>query len=69
VQVRSTVGAGDALLGGLVAAFAQDQDPADALRLGICCGSGTAEKPGTGLFDRQGVNDLMSHVEIRSLDV
>jgi 6-phosphofructokinase 2 len=69
VQVRSTVGAGDALLGGLVAAFAQDQDPADALRLGICCGSGTAEKPGTELFTRQGVNDLMNHVEIGPLDV
>lgn len=69
VQVRSTVGAGDALLGGLVAAFAQDQDPADALRLGVCCGSGTAEQPGTGLFDRQGLNDLMERVQISPLDV
>jgi 6-phosphofructokinase 2 len=68
VQVRSTVGAGDALLAGLVAAFAQDQDPADALRLGICCGSGTAEQPGTGLFDRHGLNYLMNRVELRSLD-
>jgi 6-phosphofructokinase 2 len=63
------VGAGDALLGGLVAAFAQDQDPADALRLGICCGSGTAEKPGTGLFTRQDINDLSDQVEIRPLDL
>ena len=68
VQVRSTVGAGDALLGGLVAAFAQAQDPADALRLGVSCGSGTAEQPGTRLFDRHGLNDLMNQVEIRSLD-
>ena len=69
VQVRSTVGAGDALLGGLVVAFAQDQDPADALRLGICCGSATAEKPGTGLFTRRDLEDLINHVEIRPLDV
>ncbi|MGD8474279.1 MAG: 1-phosphofructokinase family hexose kinase [Anaerolineae bacterium] len=69
VQVRSTVGAGDALLGGLVAAFAQDEDPADALRLGVCCGSGTAEKPGTGLFARQALEDLMKRVEIRPLDI
>ena len=47
VRVRSTVGAGDALVGGLVAAFARGQDQADALRLGVCCGSGTAQKPGT----------------------
>ena len=69
VQVRSTVGAGDALLGGLVAAFAQDHDPADALRLGICCGSATAEKPGTGLFTPQDINDSINNVEIRPLDV
>ena len=69
VQVRSTVGAGDALLAGLVAAFAQDQDLADALRLGICCGSGTAEQPGTGLFTRQRVHDLMNHVDIDPLDI
>ncbi len=35
VPVRSTVGARDSLVEGLVAAFARGQDPADALRLGI----------------------------------
>ena len=69
LQVRSTVGAGDALLGGLAAAFAQGHDPADALRLGVCCGSGTAEKPGTGIFARQDLDDLMERVQISPLDV
>lgn len=69
VQVRSTVGAGDALLGGLVAAFARSQDPADALRLGICCGSGTAEKPGTGLFARQDIERLADRVEVQRLNL
>ncbi len=69
VQVRSTVGAGDALVGGLVAAFAQGKDPADALRLGVCCGSGTAEKPGTGLFTCEDIQRLTDRTEIHSLNI
>jgi len=69
VPVRSTVGAGDSLVGGLVAAFARGQDPADALRLGICCGSGTAQKPGTGLFTREDIEGLAESVEVHRLDI
>ena len=51
VAVRSTVGAGDSMLAGLVAALARGDAAADALRLGLACGSGTAAQPGTELFD------------------
>jgi len=68
VHVRSTVGAGDALVGGLIAAFARGKSPAEALRLGVCCGSGTASKPGTELFQRDDIDRLWPQVEIRALD-
>ncbi len=68
VSVRSTVGAGDALVGGLVAAFAQGKSPAEALRLGVCCGSGTVSKPGTKLFHRDDIDRLLPNVEIHTLD-
>ena len=69
VRVRSTVGAGDALVGGLVAAFARGQDQADALRLGVCCGSGTAQKPGTGLFTREDIDRLLDEIKVHFLDI
>ena len=69
IAVRSTVGAGDSLLAGLVAAFARAQTPAEALRLGVCCGSGTAAQPGTELFDPQALDGLMAQVNVESLDI
>ncbi|QDT93605.1 1-phosphofructokinase family hexose kinase [Gimesia algae] len=68
VQIRSTVGAGDSLVGGLVAAFAQGRDIAAALRLGIACGSGTAQHPGTSLFTREDIERLETQVTVKLLD-
>ncbi|NPA92331.1 MAG: 1-phosphofructokinase family hexose kinase [Chloroflexi bacterium] len=67
VQVRSTVGAGDSLVGGLVAAFAQGAPPEEALRLGVACGSGTASQPGTALFEPASLDKLQQGVQVRRL--
>ena len=64
VEVRSTVGAGDSMVAGLVAALAAGRGPEEALRLGVACGSGTAAKPGTAIFDWPQVKALMPAVEI-----
>jgi len=69
VAVRSTVGAGDSLVGGLVAAFARGKTPAEALRLGVSCGSGTAAQPGTRLFDPVILPALMNQVVITELSI
>lgn len=68
IDLRSTVGAGDSLVAGLVAAFARGQTPAEALRLGVCCGAGTAAQPGTELFDPATLDGLMAQVDVKSLD-
>lgn len=69
IDVRSTVGAGDSLVAGLVAAFARGQTTAEALRLGVCCGAGTAAQPGTELFDPQALGGLLAQVDVESLDI
>ncbi len=68
VAVRSTVGAGDSMVAGLVCAFACGQPPEIALRLGIACGSGTARHPGTELFGADEIDELMKTIEISALD-
>ncbi|MCG7413990.1 MULTISPECIES: 1-phosphofructokinase family hexose kinase [Microbacterium] len=49
VQVRSTVGAGDAFLAGLVLRLAQGRPVADAFRTAAAAGAATAALPGTEL--------------------
>lgn len=67
IEVASTVGAGDSMVAGLVAGFATGRNPADALRLGIACGSGTASQPGTELFDPADLPGLQDKVQVRPL--
>ena len=69
VRVRSTVGAGDSMVAGLVAAFAQGQRPEEALRLAIACGSGTAAQPGTGIFSHNDLDPLLREIAVETLNV
>ncbi|MDO7852456.1 1-phosphofructokinase family hexose kinase [Hymenobacter convexus] len=52
VTRRSTVGAGDSLVAGLVHALAQGQGLPEAVRLGVACGTAATLNPGTELFHR-----------------
>ncbi|MGE0048948.1 MAG: 1-phosphofructokinase family hexose kinase [Acidithiobacillus sp.] len=65
VTVRSTVGAGDSMVAGLVAGFAQGKHPSEALRLGVACGSATAMQPGTALATRNDVITLLQEVDVQ----
>ncbi len=67
VEVRSTVGAGDSLVGGLVAGFVRRWSVEDTLRLAVSCGSGTAAHPGTALFAPETLEGLMQQVKVRRL--
>lgn len=68
VKVRSTVGAGDSMVAGLIAAFAAGADSDRALRLGLACGSATAAQPGTELFEGCEVGALADRVEVIGLE-
>jgi 6-phosphofructokinase 2 len=64
VPVVSTVGAGDSMVGALISSFALGHAPADALRLALACGSGTAAQPGTELFDSAALPELLAQTRV-----
>jgi len=64
VDVDSTVGAGDSVVGGFVLAHFQDKDLADCIRFACAAGTATARTPGTELCHRKDVEDILSKVQI-----
>ncbi len=67
VAIRSTVGAGDSMVAGLIAGLRQQSGSEEMLRLGLACGTGTAMMAGTELFDAAALPDLARQTEIKRL--
>jgi len=67
VRLHSTVGCGDAMMAGMVAAAHRGESPQEILRRGVICGSATASHPGTGLFTWEEVEETSYDLELRSL--
>ncbi len=65
VKVRSTVGAGDSMVAGMVSVLAQEGDLEHVLQMGIACGSATTMVQGTGLFGKKDVDRLFSEIKRR----
>ena len=63
VKVRSTVGAGDSMVAGMVSVLAQQGDMEHVLQMGIACGSATTMAEGTGLFAKKDVDRLFSEIK------
>lgn len=68
VTVRSTVGAGDAMVGGLVAGMIRGLPLDDLARLATACGAYAVTRAGSGIEDRSEHQKLMNQVEIESLE-
>ena len=58
VKKRSTVGAGDSMVAGMVFALCQGRPVREAVRLGVACGSAATMNSGTELFHRQDAEKL-----------
>ncbi len=58
VKVRSKVGAGDSMVGGVVFALSRDWSLVDAARFGICAGAAAVTTPGTELLHRKDTHEL-----------
>ncbi|KAA9332034.1 1-phosphofructokinase family hexose kinase [Hymenobacter busanensis] len=58
VKKRSTVGAGDSMVAGLVHALAAGESVRKAARLGVACGTAATMNPGTELFRKADVDKL-----------
>lgn len=62
-QVINTVGAGDSLVSGFIAAFEAGADPIEAFRTGVASGSATAFR--SDLCEKEDVEALRGHVSIK----
>lgn len=62
VRFRSAVGAGDSMVGGMVAALAQGASLRDAIRYGVAAGAATVTRPGTQLCTRGDVERLLEQM-------
>lgn len=69
VEALSTVGSGDALVGGYAARLLEGDAPVDCLRFGLACGAANALSYGAGLFEPDAVRQLLDAVEIEEVAV
>ncbi|MEQ8350010.1 MAG: 1-phosphofructokinase family hexose kinase [Leptospiraceae bacterium] len=53
VKPRSTVGAGDSMVAGIVYGLFHEKELEDSVRLGVACGSAAALTPGSELFEKE----------------
>jgi 6-phosphofructokinase 2 len=60
VPVKSTVGAGDSLLSGVVFALDSGHTLKEVLKWGVACGTATTMNEGTGLFQLDQVEKVKS---------
>ena len=64
LEVKSTVGAGDCLLGGVAVGFARRLPWDEVLRLGGACGAAKTQRAETGLLHRAGIETMQQAVEV-----
>lgn len=67
VEAKSTVGAGDALLGALTAGLAAGWDPGKALARAAATATASVVRPGTGVGDPQEAAAFLARLAIRQL--
>lgn len=59
IEVRSTVGAGDSMLAGIVLKLSKNKSLQQAVRYGVACGSAATMHSGTSLCNKKDVNALI----------
>lgn len=67
VEVRSTIGSGDSLLGGYLVGRERGESRAEALALGTACGAATATTDGSEIARRPVVERLLPQVTVEKL--
>ncbi len=67
VQAQSAVGAGDAMVAGILVGWVRRRSLTQAFRLGVACGTAAARSPGTDLCRRADVLRLLRRVTVTRL--
>ena len=68
VERKSTVGAGDSMVAGIVFSLYNGKSLMDAIQYGVACGTAATLNPGTELCRKDDVVNLLPHVEIIDLE-
>lgn len=63
VHPKSTVGAGDSMVAGMVYALSQQQEPVKALRYGVAAGTAATMNAGTALCNKEDVDWILELME------
>ena len=63
VEKKSTVGAGDSMVGGMVWALSQNKSLKEVIQWGVACGSATTMNEGTQLFKLEDVERLFEQMQ------
>jgi len=67
VEARSTVGAGDAMIGGILAGLDNGADITDAFRWGVACGAASVMTDGTQLVRKADFDALLPKVTVQEV--
>lgn len=63
VEKKSTVGAGDSMVGGMVWALSQNKTLKEVIEIGVCCGTAATMNEGTQLFKVEDVMRLLQEMK------
>lgn len=63
VEKKSTVGAGDSMVGGMVWALSQNKSLKEVIQIGVCCGTAATMNEGTQLFKVEDVKKLIREIQ------
>jgi len=67
VEAVSSVGSGEALLAGFVAAQAAEMRPEECVRRALACGAANSQTVGAGVFDPRDVSRFAGMVEVQEI--
>lgn len=68
VIIKSTVGAGDSMVAGIVLSLAEGRSLADAIKYGVACGTAATMNPGSALCKKEDADRLFSQVNAEVKD-
>ena len=63
VEKKSTVGAGDSMVGGMVWALSKHKTMKEVIQIGVCCGTAATMNEGTQLFKVVDVERLLEEMQ------
>jgi 1-phosphofructokinase family hexose kinase len=67
INVRSSIGAGDSLVAGIIFALSENTPFKDALVLGVACGTASALNPGSDLCKKNDIDMIKKDVLIKKI--